>query len=104
MAIRRLNDITSFVDFTAIATAAHEAGFSVAGYTSQASFLQNCGVLELLGSVGPSDSPAYLRAARAALRLVAPHEMGELFKVLLLTRGLDEAWLGVLRGDRTHAL
>ncbi|NSL56174.1 class I SAM-dependent methyltransferase [Uliginosibacterium aquaticum] len=99
-----LNDITSFVDFTAIATAAHDAGFSVAGYTSQASFLQNCGLLELLGSVGPSDSPAYLRAARAALRLVAPHEMGELFKVLLLTRGLDEAWLGVLRGDRTHAL
>jgi SAM-dependent MidA family methyltransferase len=99
-----LNDITSFVDFTAIAEAGYAAGLSVAGYTTQASFLQNCGLLELLAAVGPSDEAPYLRAARAALRLVAPHEMGELFKVLMLTRGVNEAWLGLARGDRTHAL
>lgn len=99
-----LNDITSFVDFTAIAEAAYAAGFSVAGYTSQASFLTNCGLLDLLATRGPSDEAPYLRAARAALRLVAPHEMGELFKVLMLTRGVDEAWLGLQKGDRTHAL
>lgn len=99
-----LNDITSFVDFTAMAEAGHAAGLRVAGYTSQASFLNNCGLLELLGEAGPVDSAAYLRAARAALRLVAPHEMGELFKVLAFTRGIDEPLLGMLRGDRTHAL
>ncbi|MEN3112492.1 class I SAM-dependent methyltransferase [Uliginosibacterium paludis] len=99
-----LNDITSFVDFTAIAEAGHGAGFTVAGYTSQASFLNNCGLLALLAEAGPVDSAAYLRASRAALRLVAPHEMGELFKVLALTRGIDQPLLGMLRGDRTHAL
>ncbi|MDQ7988297.1 MAG: SAM-dependent methyltransferase [Candidatus Dactylopiibacterium sp.] len=99
-----LNDITSFVDFTAIASAGFEAGLTVAGFTSQANFLTNCGLLDLLGALGPDDSPAYVRAARAALRLVAPHEMGELFKVLALTRGLDAPLAGFARGDRTHAL
>lgn len=99
-----LNDITSFVDFTAVAEAAHAAGLSVAGYTSQASFLNNCGLLDLLAGLGPSDEAPYLRAARAALRLVAPHEMGELFKVLMLTKGIDAPWVGLARGDRTHML
>lgn len=99
-----LNDITSFVDFTAIATAGHEAGLSVEGYTTQASFLTNCGMLGLLEQVGPTGSAAYVRAARAALRLVAPHEMGELFKVLIFSRGIADGLVGVSRGDRTHAL
>lgn len=76
----------------------------MAGYTSQASFLNNCGLLDLLAGLGPSDEAPYLRAARAALRLVAPHEMGELFKVLMLTKGVDAPWLGLVRGDRTHML
>jgi SAM-dependent MidA family methyltransferase len=87
-----------------MAEAGYAAGFSVAGYTSQATFLNNCGLLELLAGVGPVDSAAYIRASRAALRLVAPHEMGELFKVLALTRGIDQPLLGMLRGDRTHVL
>lgn len=99
-----LNDITSFVDFTAMADAAFAAGLSVEGYTSQASFLTDCGLLELLTAIGPSDEAPYLRAARAALRLIAPHEMGELFKVLILGRELSLPLLGLRTGDRTHVL
>lgn len=100
-----LNDITSFVDFTAAAEAGYDAGLDVLGYTSQASFLTNCGLLELLARRGPTESADYLRAARAAQRLIAPHEMGELFKVLLLGRNLgDMPLLGLTRGERTHAL
>lgn len=100
-----LNDVTSFVDFTAVAEAAFDAGLGVLGYTSQASFLNNCGLLELLARRGPTDSADYLRAARAAQRLIAPHDMGELFKVLALGRGaLPEPLLGFTRGDRLHAL
>lgn len=100
-----LNDITSFVDFTAAAEAGYDAGLDVLGYTSQASFLTNCGLLELLARRGPTESADYLRAARAAQRLIAPHEMGELFKVLLLGRGLGALpLLGLARGERTHAL
>ncbi|HEX5125350.1 MAG TPA: SAM-dependent methyltransferase, partial [Rhodocyclaceae bacterium] len=100
-----LNDITAFVDFTAVAEAAHEAGLSVLGYITQANFLHNCGLLELLAQREPSDSADYLRAARAVHRLTGPHEMGELFKVLAIGRGaLPEPLLGFMRGDRLFAL
>lgn len=99
-----LNDITSFVDFTAMADSAYAAGLDVLGYTTQAAFLTNCGLLELLAELGPTDQLPYLRAARAASRLIAPHEMGELFKVLILGRGVDEPLTGLLRGDRTGTL
>jgi SAM-dependent MidA family methyltransferase len=90
-------DITSHVDFTAMALAAQEAGAAVAGYTSQARFLVNCGLLQLLEGASP--------AARGnALKLVNEHEMGELFKVLLLTRGVAFDALGFTAGDRTHTL
>jgi SAM-dependent MidA family methyltransferase len=99
-----LNDITAFVDFTAVADAAFGAGLTVEGYTSQASFLSNCGLLDLPTQVGPTDQAPYLRAARAALRLIAPHEMGELFKVLVLGRGLSAPLMGLSTGERTGML
>ncbi len=99
-----LNDITAFVDFTAIAEAGYEAGLDVLGYTNQAQFLFNCGVLECLARRGPEDKADYVRAARAVQRLTAPHEMGELFKVLALGRGLGQPLIGFSRGDRLHTL
>ena len=99
-----LNDITAFVDFTAVAEAGFEAGLDVQGYTTQAQFLFNCGVLECLERRGARESADYIRAARAVQRLTAPQEMGELFKVIALSRALDGPLLGFARGDRTHAL
>ena len=99
-----LNDITEFVDFTAMAEAAYEAGLEVLGYTSQAQFLFNCGVLECLARRGPEGTADYVRAARAVQRLTTPQEMGELFKVLAVGRGVDIPLLGFTRGDRLHTL
>lgn len=99
-----LNDITSFVDFTAVAEGAFDAGFDVLGYATQAQFLFNCGVLECLERRGPRESADYIRAARAVQRLTAPQEMGELFKVLAVGRGLTAPLLGFMRGDRLHTL
>lgn len=99
-----LNDITAFVDFTAVAEAAFDAGLDVHGYATQAQFLFNCGVLECLERRGPHETADYLRAARAVQRLTAPHEMGELFKVLAVGRGLPAPLLGFVRGDRLHTL
>ena len=92
-----LKDITVHVDFTAVALAAQEAGLDVAGYTSQGRFLLNCGLADML-----ADAP--LRERADAHRLVAEHEMGELFKVIALTRSLDTELLGFRAGDRTHRL
>lgn len=99
-----LNDITAFVDFTCVAEAAFDAGLDVLGYTSQASFLFNCGILDCLAGRGPEESAGYIRAARAVQRLTTPQEMGELFKVLAVGRNLPTPLLGFRRGDRTHAL
>ncbi|GAP37743.1 class I SAM-dependent methyltransferase [Piscinibacter sakaiensis] len=94
-------DITAHVDFTAVAVAAQEAGAEVLGYTSQARFLFNCGLQALLEA-----APLTVRAD--ATRLVSDHEMGELFKVIGLARGLPEdfglAALGFRDGDRSHRL
>lgn len=91
-------DITAHVNFTGIALAAQDAGLDVLGYTSQAHFLLNLGLAQRLES-------AELRERSAALRLVTEHEMGELFKVLALGRGLGEVELrGFASGDRTHTL
>ena len=61
----------------------------VRSYTTQAQFLFNCGVLECLERRGARESADYIRAARAVQRLTAPQEMGELFKVIALSRGID---------------
>ncbi len=99
-----LNDITAFVDFTAIAEAGFEAGLDVLGYTDQANLLFNCGLLACLARRAPETSPDYIRSAKAVQRLTGPHEMGELFKVIAMGRGIEQPLIGFLRGDRLHAL
>ena len=100
-----LSDITSHVDFTAVAEAGFAAGLDVLGFTSQANFLLNCGIGELLQDqkVGAGDT-ADLRARGAVNVLISPNEMGELFKVVALGRGVPGPLLGFARGDRVHAL
>ena len=93
-----LKDITTHLDFTALALAGQGAGMDVAGYTSQGRFLLNCGLGEMLAA-------ADLRDRVDATRLVHEHEMGELFKVLAFTKGLDGfAPIGFASGDRRHRL
>ncbi|MGE5493059.1 MAG: class I SAM-dependent methyltransferase [Actinomycetota bacterium] len=98
-----LQDITAHVDFTGIIAAAHGAGLELQGYSSQGQFLLNCGILERLGEL-PAESPEYIRGAGAVNKLLLPHEMGELFKVMALGRGIEEPLLGFLRGDQSHRL
>lgn len=131
-----LSDITSHVDFTAVAEAGYRAGLDVLGYTNQASFLINCGLGGLMhgrkesasrgagttateavsrhggsaenGRVAQADKPAALhaglRAQGAVNLLISPNEMGELFKVIALGRGLNQFLLGFTQGNRVHAL
>lgn len=97
-----LSDLTAHVDFTAIAEAGERGGADVTGFATQTSLLVGCGILDLLASVGPPDSAGYLRAAAAVQKLVSPAEMGELFKVMLLSKGARCGWLAA--NDMTHRL
>ena len=89
-------DITAHVDFTGIALAAQDAGLHVLGYTSQAHFLINCGLLQPL-----VDAP--LEEKAMAQKLITEHEMGELFKVIALGTH-DWEPMGFAQGDRSHTL
>jgi len=99
-----LSDITSHVDFTAVAEAGFEAGLDVLGYTNQAGFLINCGIGELLARRQAAGGKQALSASGAVKVLLAPGEMGELFKVIALGRGIATPLLGFRRGDQCHAL
>jgi SAM-dependent MidA family methyltransferase len=89
-------DITAHVNFTGVALTAQDAGLNVLGYTTQAHFLINCGLLPPLVDA-PMDEKSM------AQKLITEHEMGELFKVVAF--GTTE-WepMGFAQGDRTHAL
>lgn len=77
-----IQDITSHVDFTAIAEAADENNFDVAGYANQATFLINCGLL------------LEKTHHQQIMRLTSPNEMGELFKVIALTKNIKKNLMG----------
>ncbi|MEY3201927.1 MAG: hypothetical protein RIR70_1477, partial [Pseudomonadota bacterium] len=99
-----LTDITTHVDFTAIAQAAVDSGMEVLGYTSQANFLMNCGVLEVMNDGATDDPKTRARQSHAANMLLSPAEMGELFKVIAVGRGVIAPLMGFSRGDRVHRL
>lgn len=99
-----LCDLTAHVDFSAVARAAWAAGMAVAGYASQAGFLLHSGLAELLLQTSPDDAAAYLPQANTVQRLVSPAEMGELFKVIGLTKGDVAPLAGFAHGDRQHTL
>ncbi|WP_238924087.1 class I SAM-dependent methyltransferase [Achromobacter ruhlandii] len=99
-----LQDITAHVDFTAMADAAQAAGLQVLGYTSQARFLMNAGLMELLAQLDPTDARTYAQAVAPVQKLLSEAEMGELFKVLAVGRGIAQPLIGFARGDRLGKL
>ena len=98
-----LQDITAHVNFTQIALTAEAHGIRLAGYVSQAQFLINCGILNIMAQHSPS-STQFMRLAAAAQKLLSPAEMGELFKVIAFTKNCDAPLIGFTQGDKSHTL
>lgn len=92
-------DMTAHVDFTHVAEAAQAAGFDVSGYTNQAAFLIGNGLLSLLEATETS-----VDRLQAVKKLVQPNEMGELFKVIALTKNIDLPWNGFQWQDKRASL
>ena len=97
LALVGMKDITAHVNFTGVAVAAQDAGLEVLGYTSQARFLMNCGLIQHMET---ADLPTRVQAQK----LIMEHEMGELFKVIGLCKGEPWEAMGFSQGDRTHRL
>lgn len=99
-----LQDITSHVDFTAIADAATGDGLELLGYASQAQFLINCGITEMLAQIPVENTGDYLPMSNQVQKLLSPAEMGELFKVIALGKDTQQSLIGFSSGDKSFLL
>lgn len=99
-----LQDISAHVDFSAIARAGVDCGLDLLGYTTQAHFLINLGITDLLARTPAEQAAAFLPLAAQAQKLLSPSEMGELFKVIVLGRGMRAPLSGFVRGDLRRLL
>lgn len=99
-----LQDITAWVDFTAVAEGAQAAGLEVAGYTTQAHFLIGCGIGEFVADVSGLDVVGRVNLSRQAMVLTLPGEMGERFKAIALVKGYDSPLRGFAVRDLRHTL
>lgn len=82
-----LQDITAHVDFSSIAATAKASALQVCGFTTQAHFLMAGGLVELTKDLDPNDTLNFVQIAQQIKMLTLPEEMGELFKVILLSKG-----------------
>ena len=100
-----LQDITAFVDFTAVAEAADNYGLKIAGFTNQAQFLMGCGLDSLL-QLNDDEQPdqEYLKKIQQVKYLTLPSEMGDRFKVMALSRGIEQELTGFSVADFMHRL
>lgn len=99
-----LQDLTAHVDFTAIAEAGIDAGLKLLGYTTQAQFLVNSGITQLLEQRSAGAITSGFALTAGVQKLLSPAEMGELFKVIALGRGIDGPLLGFASGDKSRLL
>lgn len=99
-----LQDITTHINFSAMANTAIDAGLSVLGYDNQANFLLGLGIEKCLMATAPVSSREYIEAAQAVKKLIMPSEMGELFKVLALGKNFNEPLIAFELSDRRHSL
>jgi SAM-dependent MidA family methyltransferase len=87
-----LQDMTTHVDFTTLASVGEEAGLHLTGFTNQVSFLIGLGIEQMLASLA-QDSPELM----SAVRLLKPDGMGRTFKVLVQHKGMPAPALDGLR-------
>lgn len=99
-----LQDITSHVDFSAVAEAATRAGLDLLGFQSQARFLLDCGLLDACAAIPRDDLRTWTRETQAVQRLLSEAEMGELFKAIAFGRGVSDDAIGFRTRDRREAL
>ncbi len=99
-----LQDITAWVDFTALAECGAEAGFDLAGFTSQAYFLAGLGIDAEMRALAGDHQGQFARLANQARQLMMPGEMGERFKAMAWTRGVNRPLSGFALQDLRHSL
>lgn len=104
LAIPGLQDITAWVDFTALAHSGEAAGFDVVGFTTQALFLAGLDLETEMRHLSHGDDAVFARLAGQARKLLMPGEMGERFKVMAWARDVDVDLRGFTIRNLLHSL
>ncbi|MEM1175653.1 MAG: SAM-dependent methyltransferase [Pseudomonadota bacterium] len=99
-----IQDITTWIDFSAIAETAVTAGASVAGYVTQAHFLMAAGLDEELAELADQPLERQMHVAAGVRTLTLPGEMGEHIKAIGLSKGEIPIPDALTLMDRTPAL
>ncbi|CAM8443304.1 COG1565 Uncharacterized conserved protein [Candidatus Methylopumilus planktonicus] len=99
-----IQDITSHVNFSYVAREASSKGLHINGFISQANFLINCGILELLEKVNIEDSVLYMKSVSEIQKLLSPSEMGDLFKVMTIEKNIDINLVGLKNNNKVTTL
>ena len=99
-----IQDITSHVNFSYVAREASNIGLNINGFISQANFLINCGILELLEKVNIEDSALYMKSVSEIQKLLSPSEMGDLFKVMIIEKSMDINFIGLKNNNKVTKL
>ncbi|HTL49357.1 MAG TPA: SAM-dependent methyltransferase [Steroidobacteraceae bacterium] len=88
-------DITAWVDFSALAEDAASSGLALGGFATQAHYLLETGIDRELARLTETATASERAAHRqAAETLLLPGEMGERFKLMALLRGIEVPILG----------
>ena len=96
-------DISTFVNFTHISNIAKSLNLLVDGYISQSSFLINLGILNIFEEKKYSEEQKIIELNRLK-NLLLPNTMGEIFKVLVLKKNLDNQLLSTKKLNHLHKL
>ena len=99
-----IQDITTHVNFSYVAREASKLGLNITGFISQANFLINCGILNLLETINLEDRALYMKSVSEVQKLLSPSEMGDLFKVMTLEKNIDKDLLGLKQNNRITRL
>ncbi len=98
-----IQDMTAFVDFTALAEAGDSCGLDVDGFTTQAHFLMALGIQNHLGD-SQNDYKSYYQNTTEMKKLTLPNEMGEKFKVMAFSKNYGDELIGFTFSNQLHLL
>ena len=99
-----IQDLTAWVDYSAVATAAVKHGFQILGYTAQAQFVLGGGLESVMQSFAELSTDEQLKLSREVKTLTLPGEMGENFKCIALGVGNVCVPSGFDLANRTRTL
>ncbi len=99
-----IQDLTAWVDFSAIAEVAERGGLEILGYVSQSQFLLAGDIEAELQDFAEMPIESQLQTAAQIKMLTLPGEMGENVKCLGLARGDIPRPAAFDSADRTHTL